>query len=48
VTRYVNVFEEEEPVDIAKVWQELKKLEEERKAIEEKVKGFMKELGYEQ
>lgn len=47
VTRYVDVFDEEEPVDIAKVWNEIKTLEKERTAIDEKVKGFLKELGYE-
>lgn len=47
VTRYVDAFEEDEPIDVAKVWQELKNLEAERQSIDEKVRGHLKELGYE-
>lgn len=47
VTRYVDVFIEEELVNIAKVWQDLKSLEVERQAIDEKVRSYLKELGYE-
>ena len=46
VTRYVDVFDEEEPVDIPQVLQDLKKIENERQIIDEKVKGYLKELGY--
>jgi len=48
VTRYVDVFDEDEPVDVAQVWQDLKKLEIERTKIDERVKAYLKELGYEQ
>lgn len=47
VTRYVNVFEEEEPIDVAHVWGELKKLEAERQTIEDNLGSYVKELGYE-
>jgi type I restriction enzyme M protein len=47
VTRYVDVFDEEETIDVAKVWGELKALEGEREAIEMKVKEYLRELGYE-
>lgn len=47
VTRYVDVFEEDEQVDVAKVWQELKILEDSRLATEEKLKTYLTELGYE-
>jgi type I restriction enzyme M protein len=48
VARYVDVFDEEEPVDVAQVWRELKKLETERSTIDDKLKGYLKELGYDQ
>jgi len=47
VTRYVDVFDEEEPVDVAKTWTELKQLGEERQALTDKIAGCLKELGYE-
>jgi type I restriction enzyme M protein len=47
VTRYVDVFEGDEQVDVAKVWQELKSLEDSRLATEEKLKTYLTELGYE-
>jgi len=48
VTRYVNVFEEDEPIDVAQAWGQLKKGEAERVVIDDKLKGYLKELGYEQ
>lgn len=48
VTRYVNAFEEDEPIDVGKVWQELKTLEGSRAAIEERLKLYFRELGHEQ
>jgi len=48
VTRYVDVFEEDEHIDVAQVWLELKNLEAERQTIHDKVRGYLKELGYEQ
>ena len=47
VTRYVDVFEEEEQVEIPEVLQELKNLDSERLMVEEKLKGYLGELGHE-
>jgi len=46
VTRYVDVFDDEEMIDVAKIWQQLEKSESERRLVDEKVKNFLKELGY--
>jgi type I restriction-modification system DNA methylase subunit len=40
------VAEEEEPVDVQKVLNELNTLKEERSNIENKMNKFLKELGY--
>jgi type I restriction enzyme M protein len=48
VTRYVSIFDEPETIDVARVWKELKELEEERQRTEEKLRGYLRELGYEQ
>lgn len=45
IPRYVDTFEEEEPVDLAAVAEKLKKLEEETEPIDETIRGFCKELG---
>lgn len=47
ITRYADVFDEEEPVDVSKVWRELNVLSRERQAIDERLQAFLKELGYE-
>jgi len=47
VARYVDIFGEEEKVDVKKVWQELNSLEKERQKINEKVRTDLKELGVE-
>jgi len=47
VTRYVGIFDEPEPVEVAQVWKELKELEEERQVTDEKLKEYLRELGYE-
>jgi len=47
VTRYVDAFDEEEPINVVQVWQELKKLEGERQLVDEKLREHMKEFGYE-
>lgn len=47
VTRYVDVFEEEEQIDVPKVLHELKHLDSERLRVEEKLKGYLEELGHE-
>jgi type I restriction enzyme M protein len=47
VTRYVDVFEEDEQVDIEETWNELKRLESVRHEIENKLSSYLKELGFE-
>ena len=47
VPRYVDIFDEPEPVDIPQVLEELRGLEKERAETEEKLKGFLRELDYE-
>ncbi len=48
VTRYVDIFDPPEPVDIQQVWNQLRKLENQRLETEEKLAEYLKELGYEQ
>ena len=47
ITRYVDTFEEEEPVDLKKVSEELKQVDSEIVEIDEKIKAFCEELGIE-
>ncbi len=47
VNRYAGVLDDEELVDVAKIWQELRRLESERQLIDGRVKNFLEELGYE-
>lgn len=47
ITRYVDTFVEEEPVDIQANLRELAKLEPELKELEEKMVNYLKELGIE-
>lgn len=44
IPRYVDTFEEEEPVDLAEVSKELKALEQEMKATDETIADFCKQL----
>ncbi len=44
IPRYVDTFEEEEPVDIEAVAQELKKLQKEEKDLQEKIGKYCEEL----
>jgi type I restriction enzyme M protein len=46
ITRYIDVSEEEEPIDVQKALDELKVLKEERAALEGKMSGYLKQLGY--
>jgi type I restriction enzyme M protein len=46
IARYIDTTEEEEQIDVAKALTELRKLEVERNEIEDKMYGFLKELGY--
>jgi len=45
VTRYVNIFDKEEDVDIHRVLDDLEGLEEQRRDIDNKLKGYLAELG---
>ena len=46
ITRYIDVIEEEKPIDVQEVLDDLKKLKEERLERERKMNSFLKELGY--
>ena len=46
ITRYIDVSEEEKPIDVQNVLNELKSLENERSVVEDRMKKFLKELGY--
>jgi type I restriction enzyme M protein len=48
VTRYVNIFEEEKPVNISQVLTQLKDIEKERKEVERKLKSYLEILGYDE
>lgn len=45
ITRYIDITEEEEPVDVQEVLNQLKKLKEERSNVEEEMNHYLKELG---
>ncbi|HAW49637.1 TPA: type I restriction-modification system subunit M [bacterium] len=47
VTRYVDVFGEDEQVDASEILRELKMLEQESTKIDEKLDKYLRELGYE-
>lgn len=47
IPRYVDTFEEEEEVDLLAVRQERKKLKAELVVLEERMDGYLRELGYE-
>jgi type I restriction enzyme M protein len=47
IPRYVDTFEEEADIDIQAVQAEIKQLEAELKVAQEKMTGYLKELGYE-
>lgn len=47
IPRYVDIFEEEAPIDINEVSKEIKELESKEKEVDEKIAGFCKELGIE-
>jgi type I restriction enzyme M protein len=46
IARYIDTTEETEKIDVANVLEELQGLEEERKTIDAKMYGYLKELGY--
>ena len=45
IPRYVDTFEEEEPIDIEKVAKEIKEVEKKEKEVDNIIAGFCKELG---
>lgn len=45
IPRYVDTFEEEEPVDIDAVMKEIKTLEAERAELDKEIEGYFQELG---
>ncbi len=47
VTLYVYPVEEEEPVDIPAEWRALAQIRREKRELDEKIRGFLEELGYE-
>jgi len=46
IPRYIDITEEEAPIDVQKTIDELNKLKADRSSAEEKVAGYLKELGY--
>ncbi|MBT2830897.1 type I restriction-modification system subunit M [Staphylococcus coagulans] len=47
IPRYVDTFEEEEPVDLEAVQQEIKAVDEEIASLEKEIAGYLKQLGVE-
>ena len=45
IPRYVDTFEEEEPIDIKAVMAEIKELEAKRANLDKEIEGYLKELG---
>ena len=45
IPRYVDTFEEEEPIDIKAVMAEIKELEAKRADLDNEINGYLKELG---
>jgi len=46
VRRYVDSSEEEKKIDVSEVVKDIKRIEEEKKKIDDKVKEFLKEFKY--
>ena len=47
IPRYVDTFEEEEPIDLDEVVREIRKIDEEMKEVDVKIIKYCKELGIE-
>ena len=45
IPRYVDTFEEEEPIDIHQVMAEIKELEAKRDELDKEIEKYLKELG---
>jgi type I restriction enzyme M protein len=46
ITRYIDIAEDEEPIDVQEVVDQLKELKKERDDVEERMNLYLKELGY--
>ena len=46
ITRYIDITEEEEPIDVQDVISQLKALKNERADVEKKMNNYLKELGF--
>ena len=46
ITRYIDMTEEEEPIDVQDVLDQLKELKRKRSGVEDKMNLYFKELGY--
>jgi type I restriction enzyme M protein len=46
ITRYIDIAEDEEPIDVQEVVDQLKELKKERDDVEEKMNVYLKELGF--
>jgi len=46
ITRYIDITEEEEPIDVQNVLGQLKALKKERSSVEKKMNQYLKELGF--
>jgi len=46
ITRYIDISEEEKPINVQAVLNQLKALKKERSAVEKKMNQYLKELGY--
>ncbi|HDA1767314.1 TPA: SAM-dependent DNA methyltransferase, partial [Staphylococcus aureus] len=45
IPRYVDTFEEEEPIDLDQVQQDLKNIDKEIVEVEQEINAYLKELG---
>lgn len=45
IPRYVDTFEEEEPIDIHAVMKDIKELEAKRANLDKEIESYLKELG---
>ena len=46
ITRYIDITEEEEKIDVQKTINELKELKKKYRKVEDKVSDYLKELNY--
>jgi type I restriction enzyme M protein len=46
ITRYIDITEKEEPIDVQKVLNQLKGLRKERMVVENKMNRYLSELGF--